>query len=148
MNNINHADHGKKYPLTLLGDNNKIFNYRTSRRIRETKRNKINKLIDNKKKKTSIGEFDDLTIKLAECMLSKLNKKTVNYSKFNEFIKKKLRLRKDIMKDKQYNNYINKHKWHAFINKHRLGELSRPSRDRHEDNLLNQLKMYMEKMPK
>jgi hypothetical protein len=110
MNNINHADHGKKYPLTLLGDNNKIFNYRTSRRIRETKRNKINKLIDNNKKKTSVGGFDDLTIKLAECMLSKLNKKTVNYSKFNEFIKKKLRLRKDIMKDKQYNYFINKHK--------------------------------------
>jgi hypothetical protein len=47
--------------------------------------------------------------------------------------------RKHIVKDDKYNDYINKLKWHAFINKRRLRKLSRPSRDRHEDNLLNQL---------
>jgi hypothetical protein len=47
---IVYGDPGKRSPLTLLGDNNEIFNYRTSRRIRETKRTKINKLTDNKKK--------------------------------------------------------------------------------------------------
>ena len=53
-------------------------------RISETKRNKYNKLIDNKKYKTFIG---DKNIKEWELNLSEFSKKTTNLETFNKYEK-------------------------------------------------------------
>lgn len=124
-----YGDPGKKSILTLLGDNEKIFNYRTKRRIKEIKRNKYIKLIDNKKKKTQIGPFNEMTIKMAELMLSKFSGKTTKINEFNKYAKLKMLIRREIIKEKNYNEYIKKLKWFSHVNK-----------KRHENKMLNELK--------
>ena len=63
---------------------NGFFNYTSNMRISETKRNKYNKLIDNKKYKTFIG---DKNIKEWELNLSEFSKKTTNLETFNKYEK-------------------------------------------------------------
>lgn len=132
-NKIGYGDPGKRSPITILNNKNEKFEYRTSRRIRETKRQKYNKLIDNKKTKTKIGN-DKQTIKEIELKLSELSGKTISYKSFIEFTKLKLKMRKNIIAEQNYNQYLQKLSWFAYINKRR-----------HEDNLLNELEAFLGK---
>jgi len=107
-----------------------LFSYSNRRRLHETKRLKIGKLIENKKK----GKFLNYTktIKELEAELSNFNKKSMNVSKFNEYVKLKLQLKEMINKEKKYNEYLKKLRFHGHINK-----------QRHEDLILNELeKIY------
>ena len=131
-NNIN--EKGK------IRGNKFLYSYTTRRRIKETKRKKYNKLINNKKKKTLIKIVKkDKTkgenrLEDYEKKLNKYNSKTVDSKKFGEFIKLKI-IMKNIINleepepsDMTYNEYIKKLKWFAYINK-----------KRHEDKLLNEI---------
>ncbi len=81
----------RKIPQIGAIRNNKIlFSYRGRKRIRDTRRRKYIKLIDNKKKKTRLGQK---TIKELENELSKMNGKTVNYKEFKKYAKKKMEMR-------------------------------------------------------
>ncbi len=123
--NLVYVDPGKRTILTALGENGEKYNYRTKKRLKETKRLKYNRLIDNKKKNTYVGK---LTIKEYERQLSirKLSGKTINVNNFKRFMKMKYNLRNKI--DDKYNNYLMKLNWFGYINKRR-----------HEDKLLNEL---------
>ena len=57
------------------------YSYSNRRRLKETKRLKIGKLIENKKEKTII---QNKTLKDKEVELNKFNKKTMNNDKFSE----------------------------------------------------------------
>lgn len=120
------ADCGTRSPLTLLGQNNKRFNYRRCRRLKELKRlkyvrlrqNRFNGLISQSKE---TKELNDL--------LTETCKKTTKFSKFMDYVKIKLKFIEKIKRERtSYVKYINKLKWYAYINKRR-----------HEDNLLNEL---------
>ena len=113
----------------MLGDNGKRFNYNTRRRIKETKRSKINTLIDNRKKKVLIN---DISIKTYETQLNEYSKKTVSSDTFNKYLELKFKLKKMIREEKTYNKYLQKQNWFSYINN-----------CRHEDNLLNELKKLM-----
>jgi len=119
------CDPGKKSILTISGDNGKNFSYNCRRRLKETKRLKYIKLIDNYKKKQVI---ETKSIKELESQLSNFSSKTMNPIKFAEFTKLKLDLRNKI-KNTNYNTYLNKLSWFGHINK-----------CRHEDKIINELK--------
>jgi hypothetical protein len=123
--NLVYGDPGKRSPLMLLGDNGEYFEYKTKGRLRETKRLKYNKLIDSKKYATNLPTIKK-TIKEAELKLCDYSGKTTNIKIFKKYIQLKIALRNDI--PNKYNNYLQKLKWFAYINKRR-----------HEDNLLNEL---------
>ena len=111
----------------FFGDNRKILNYTTKKRLKETKHLKYNSLIDNKKKLTKI-------IKNIEKDLALLSKNTTYLGKAEKFVKIKLKLKHAIGKEKNYNDYLRKLNWYSYINKRR-----------HEDKLLNNIKeMYRE----
>ena len=69
-----------------IRDDNIFFSYTSQRSIKETKRLKYMKKIDDKKHETGIKE--------GEKCLAKLNSKTVDFNKFIEFAKIKINLRK------------------------------------------------------
>lgn len=133
-NKIAYIDPGKRSPLYLMNNKGEYMEYRTRNRLKETKRLKYNTLIDNKKKKIEIKiEKENMTIKKLEAKLSELGKKTMNIEQFKKYLCLKEKLRDAIMKhQKTYNKYLQKLKWHAYINKRR-----------HEDNLLNRIEKFL-----
>ena len=122
-----YGDPGKRSIVTFLGDNEKIYNYRSRRRIKETKRKKYNTLIDNMKSKIFLESKK--TIKNIETELSKFSKRTTNSKIFKKYIKIKSKMRNQIIDGKIYDNYLKKLKWFSYINKRR-----------HEDRIMNELK--------
>jgi hypothetical protein len=129
-------DLGKRCLATILGKGRKTrtskrrknliqFNYTNKRRLVETKRLKIGKLIKNKKKNTIINKT---TLENKEQELSKYNQKTINVKKFNEYIGMKIELKNKVNKEKEYNKYIKQQNWKGYINKRK-----------HEDNILNEI---------
>ena len=137
------CDPGKRTLLTILGmrlpsseneivpknykkrDNKTLFSYNNRNRLKETKRLKYSKLILNKKNKTKIN---GCSIKDYEKKLCEYNTKTMDNDKFLEYTKEKIQMRDMIATEIKYNEYLNKLKWFAHIN-----------RCRHEDKLLNKI---------
>jgi hypothetical protein len=119
-------DDPEEHHIWKIRDNKRLFSYNNRNRLNETKRLEYVKLIDNRKKKIII---DNKTIKLKESELSKFNAKTMNFMRFIKYAQLKLNLRKLIITEKTYNNYINKLKWYSYIN-----------RQKHESNLINKIK--------
>jgi hypothetical protein len=105
------------------GDNKILYNYSNRKRMKETKRLKILKLIDNKKKKTKIN---NKSVKELEAELSKNSGKTTNFKEFEKFAKIKIKMKLNV--NKEYSEYINKLKMNAYTNLRR-----------HEDKLLDEL---------
>jgi hypothetical protein len=124
-NKIIVVDPGKRSILTMLGEKG-IYNYRSRRRIKETKRLKYNRLRLNK--------FNDLLkdthVKKLNNALTETSHKTTKVGVFMKYIETKYGMIAKIgsTKMKIFSNYVNKLKWHAYINK-----------KRHEDNILNEI---------
>jgi len=121
-----YGDPGKRDIVKFIDNNGKGFRYSNRRRIKETGRIKINRLIHNKKKKIKLNKK---TIEQYEQELIKFNTKTTNHEKFNKYIQKKVKLRDLIITNKTYNEYLKKLKWHSHINK-----------QKHESKLINDIK--------
>jgi hypothetical protein len=132
-NNIAYVDPGKRSPLTMLRNDGKTFEYRTKNRLRETKRLKYNKLILNKKKKTMLTE-DNKNIVNYELKLSEYSGKSIDFNKFIEYTKIKLDMRKNVSKEKKYNEYLKKLSWFAYINT-----------KKHESLLMNKIENFFGK---
>ena len=114
----------KDYLLKCQKKEDKIlYNYSNKRRMKETKRLKTLKLIDNKKKKTFI---DNKTIKEMEAKISNFGSKTIDLKEFEKYAKIKIEMRLNI--NKEYNEYVKKLKMNTYINLRR-----------HEDKLLDEL---------
>ena len=76
--------------------------------IKNTKRLKYRRLLQNYKNKTNISKIEN--------KLSVYNSKTCNYKKFKKFIKDKNRLNKNL--EKKYQQEIfRKYNWYSYINK-------------------------------
>ncbi len=131
-------DPGKRSILTLIADDiekqkgkteyglkdYKFMNYSNKERVRALKRLKYGTLIENKKKKTKIG---NVTAKSIENELCDFNSKSCNYKKFIDYVIKKREIDKQLF-DMYNDNYFRKLKWFAYLNKRR-----------HEDKLLNKI---------
>ena len=104
---IIYVDPGKKSLLTMMGDDNRIFKYTNSRRIKETKRLKHQRLLHNYRRKKGILEYEEI--------LSKYNSKSCNYNKFKEYVEVKNRLNGKLL-EKYEDTRFRQYKWHAYIN--------------------------------
>jgi hypothetical protein len=120
------VDPGKRDPATMLGSNNVRFSYTSGRRLRDTKRNKMTTLRQNKM---------DQIMKECDCekdleMLSKTNTKTTYLEKYKEYLKIKYGLINKLTEAKrnELSDYLNKLKWFSFVNT-----------KRHEDKILNEI---------
>ena len=125
-NKIVVGDPGNRTPITLF-NSIKRYNYNNRRRNKELKRGKYIRLIRNKTK--SIFETKK-EIKKYFDKLKNISTKTNDLSIFEKYIKTKYKLLKNIgnkMMD-EYNKYLMKMRWYAYINK-----------QRHEDNILNEI---------
>jgi hypothetical protein len=127
-----YIDPGKRNPATMLGENGCRYNYTNSERIKETKRNKLTKLRQNK-----LNEIlGNQGIKKLYEELSKTNSKTTYSKTFSEYLRRKYYFIKrfGLIERFEYSNYLNKLKWHSYINT-----------KRHEDVTLNKInKIYGE----
>ncbi len=102
------------------------LNYRNRKRLKETKRLKINKLVRHKMNENK--KLNNYNAKLAL-----LNSKSVNFKTFSNFFMLKHKIRNFIKnKMENLNEYLQKQKWFGYINT-----------KRHESVLLNNIeKMY------
>lgn len=114
-----YVDPGMRSIFYMMDDENKVFDYTNKQRVKETKRLKYNRLIENYKKKNKISEEED--------KLMKHNSKTCDYKKFKEYIKAKSEINNKLFVAYE-NEYFRKLKWFTFINTKRS-----------EDNLLNKI---------
>jgi len=130
-NMIGYADPGKRSPLTIMREDGEFYEYKTKRRLKETKRLKYNHLIDNKKFKTNLS---GKSIKELEAELSEYSHKSVNSKKFNEYVKKKVSFKGLVKDEETYNNYLKKLNWYMFINS-----------KRHEDKITNEIETFIGK---
>jgi hypothetical protein len=161
----------KNFSIPQIGKerNGKIlFSYTARKRISETKRKKYGELLEHKKKKLIIS--GDKTIKKMEEDLSLHNSKTVDYDKFKEYAKLKLKMRnrvskynfdlikkevnnakKDISTDTKFDKFIELHvkeinmragnEYNEYVQK--LKWFLYINKRRHEDKLLDEIeKVY------
>ena len=102
------CDPGKRVLLYLKNKNGKRLRYTNKEYIKNTKRLKYRRLLQNYKNKTNISKIEN--------KLSVYSSKTCNYKKFKKFIKEKNRLNKDL--EKKYQQEIfRKYNWYSYINK-------------------------------
>ena len=114
-----YVDPGRRSILYMMDDDNVVFNYTNRQHLKETKRLKYSRLIENYKSKNKITEEED--------KLTKYNSKTCDYEKFKEYIKVKSEMNRKLFKIYE-DEYFRKLKWFTYINKKRS-----------EDNLLNEI---------
>ena len=165
---------GKKLKKVIKrGKNRKgkiLYSYRSGRRLKETRRLKNKRLIDNKKKSTIINtnSIEELERGLTNC-----NSKTVKFEKFKEYAKLKIQMRLMVSnyeefkidatireKNRELRNEITKEKlksvkidkgdktfleigteYNRYMTK--LKWYSYVNKKRHEDNILNEIeKVY------
>jgi hypothetical protein len=107
-----YIDPGKRSPLYMLGSNGKYLNYTNRSRIKATKRLKINKLIENKKQKTTIYKK---TVKTIEGYLSEHNSKSCNIRVFEKYVTKKLAINKTLS-GFYLDTYFRKLRWFGYLN--------------------------------
>ena len=121
-NKLVYGDPGMKDILALKNGEDKYYTYRSRRRLKEIKRLKYNKLIDNKRDKTKVK---GKTLKEHENNLE--GSKTNSYKKFLDYCELKIELNENINDD--YRKYVQKLKWFGYLNKLR-----------HEMNIINEIK--------
>ena len=140
-NKIGYIDPGKRSPLYIMNNFGKTFQYSTARRLKETKRLKYGKLIDDKKSNVYLFGKINTTVKKCEANLSEsMGSKSMKLSKFAKYTSLKMSMRHEVMQDKlendnkSYNDYLQKLKWFSYINTRR-----------HEDKLMNELEDFVGK---
>ena len=101
-------DPGKKTLLYMKDKKGKILKYTNRKHVRETKRIKYQKLLQNYRNKNNISEIEN--------ELSNYNSKSCNLEKFKEYILNKNRINKVLFEE--YNKEIfRKYKWYGYINR-------------------------------
>jgi hypothetical protein len=130
-NKIVVCDPGRRSILTMLGrrinkkcKNSKncveMYNYRSRRRFKDTKRKKCTRLRQNKYNKWIGSKGNEMC---------KTKSKTTYLSEFKYYLKNKYELLRNVENNlMDYNNAINKLKWHSYINK-----------KRHESKIINEI---------
>jgi len=115
-----YIDPGKRNLLMMKDDTGKYYRYSNQERLFETKRNKYNRLMENRKKGNGI--------KIKENELSSCKSNSCNDEKFKEYIKKKNEINNCLME--QYEDiFYRKQKLYGHIN-----------RNRSDSNLINKIK--------
>ena len=127
-NKMCYIDPGKRSPVTILRNDGKTYEYRTKRRLKETRRLKYNRMIDIKKRQTLLSHK---SIKKIEEDLTATSGKSINTEIFAEYTKKKLEFRNKITQEKTYNEYLKRLKWYMYINT-----------IRHTDKIVNEIKAF------
>lgn len=124
-----YLDPGKKSIGTFMSDQGEFFNYRSRRRIKETKRTKYNHLIEYRKARTRL-EVDDgaKTVRQMEAELTEFSKKSSVLDTFFKYVRKKMIFWKAIKKENSYQKYLQKLNWFQYINTRK-----------HENRILNEL---------
>ena len=116
--NLIYIDPGKKTLLMMMNNYGQYMRYTNRQRIKETKRLKYQQLLHNYREKQGI-------LNIENCF--HLNSKTCRFEKFNEYIKNKLELNREL--SSLYTPQIfRQYRWYSYIN-----------RKRSEDNLLNHI---------
>jgi hypothetical protein len=114
------CDPGKRVLLYLKNKNGERLRYTNKEYIKNTKRLKYRRLLQNYKNKTNISNIEN--------KLSIYSSKTCNYKKFKKFIKEKNKLNKELeMKYQQ--EIFRKYHWYSYINKKKT-----------ESNIINKIK--------
>jgi hypothetical protein len=127
-NKMCYIDPGKRSPVTILRNDGKTYEYRTKRRLKETRRLKYNRMIDIKKRQTLLSRK---SIKKIEEDLTTTSGKSINTETFAEYTKKKLEFRNKITQEKTYNEYLKRLKWYMYINT-----------IRHTDKIVHEIKAF------
>ena len=83
------VDPGMRTLMYMKDKNNKIFRYTNKRRLRETKRLKYQRLLQNYKDKNKISETEN--------KLKDFNSRICSKDKFKEYVKKKNELNKTLL---------------------------------------------------
>ncbi len=112
-----YVDPGKRSLFYMIDDDGNKLDYTNRRRIKETKRLKYQRLIENHKKRLSIMEIEQ--------ELNDYNSRTCDLNKFKAYMKKKNEINKKLFekyKDPKFRQY----RWYSYIN-----------RKRSEDRMLN-----------
>jgi hypothetical protein len=128
-NKIGYIDPGKRSPVMILRNDGKIYEYRTKRRLKETRRLKYNELIDHKKRKIKL---DDKTIKKLEEKLTEFSRKSLDPKIFKEYTGRKVKFHNMIRNEEFYNDYLKRLKWYLYINT-----------KRHTDKIVNEIKNFL-----
>ena len=84
------ADPGKRALLSLSNKDGKRLNYTNKEHIKETKRLKYRRTINNKRKKMGITEQED--------ELKMYNSKSCNYVNYKEYVRKKNKVNEEVIK--------------------------------------------------
>lgn len=114
-----YVDPKKRNLLYMMDDNGNFLRYSNKQRLRETKRLKYQRLIQNYKNKNGIS--------LIENNPRSFNSKSCFLTKYKAYIKNKNKINKQLFE--QYENEIfRKYKWYTYINTKRS-----------EDNFLNRI---------
>jgi len=101
-------DPGKKTLLYMKDKKGKILKYTNKKHVKETKRIKYQKLLQNYRNKNNISEIEN--------ELKNYNSKTCNLEKFKTYILNKNRINKILFEE--YNKEIfRKYKWYGYINR-------------------------------
>jgi hypothetical protein len=112
-----YIDPGMRSLFYMVDDNGKKLDYTNSRRIKETKRLKYQKLMQNHKNRNGISKIEN--------QLSDYNSKTCDIDKFKEYIDTKNKINKELF-ERYENSKFRQYKWYSHINRKRC-----------EDNMLN-----------
>lgn len=124
-----YIDPGMRSVGTFMNDEGEFFNYRTRRRLKETKRLKYQRMIQNRKNSTKLETSEgSKSIAELEEELAKLSHKSSFLKDFTAYTKKKFEFRRLLTDEGSYHECLQKLKWHTFINT-----------QRHKDRMLNEL---------
>ena len=117
LNNCIYIDPGKRDLLTIIDDNDNLFNFSNREYINKTKRKEYSNYFQNYKDKTGISKI--------ESQLNDYNSKSCSIGKFKEYISKKNEINEKLFSAYCHEKF-RKYNWYSFINKQRT-----------ESNLLN-----------
>jgi len=105
-----YTDPGKRNLLMMKDDNGKYYRYSNKERLFETKRNKYQRLIENRKKGNGI--------KMKEIELSNCKSNSCSEEKFKEYVKKKNEIN-NCLTEKYEDMFYRKQKLYGHINRKR-----------------------------
>jgi hypothetical protein len=115
-----YIDPGKKTLLHMMSDDNEVLRYTNKQRVKEVRRLKYQKTLETYKETNGIKTEED--------KLSKYNSKTVDITKFKEYITMKNKVNRILLK-KYEADIFRKQNWYRYIN----GQRS-------DANLINRIK--------
>lgn len=105
--NLVYVDPGKRSLIYTMNNKGKFFQYSNKQRVKETKRRKYSRLLQNYRNKKGISTIEN--------KLKDYPSKTCDYLKFKDFIKVKIDVN-NLLKDRYKEETFRKYKWYLYIN--------------------------------